>query len=231
MNLVVENNNLHRVRQVNKKRVNSIESKGDILMKKLNNFYYNTNKISHMLPIVNGESKISLRLLDWCVTNYSKTHKISYKTTDEYGNDVDFRISLEYKAKLKAYNKTFFDPFCRRTRIPFKYNSKNGIITTIGQLNFFMWAIKNNLIKYVEENFDKIEQDMIKANQEKKRLKKIEKEKKKQIYKKSINLSNKIKNKLIDESESDSISSEDQLTITATKTVEKNQEKIILMFN
>ena len=30
--------------------------------------------ISIKLPIINGESKISLRLIDWFVTNYSKKH-------------------------------------------------------------------------------------------------------------------------------------------------------------
>jgi len=32
--------------------------------------------------------------------------------------------------------------------------------TTIGQLNFFKWAIENRIIDYIEKNYDTIEVDM-----------------------------------------------------------------------
>jgi hypothetical protein len=35
-----------------------------------------------------------------------------------------------------------------------------SIETTIGQLNFFKWAIENKIIKFIEENYAVIEQDM-----------------------------------------------------------------------
>ncbi len=69
-------------------------------------------------------------------------------------------VYLEYKSQLKAYSKKQFDPFCRRERIIFLDQQKNGIQTTVGQLNFFRWAIENNIIQYVEQNLADIEKDM-----------------------------------------------------------------------
>ena len=109
-----------------------------------------------MLPIINGISTISLRIIDWFVTNYSK----KYNTTiDKYKNSNNnikqFLVFLNYKSQLKAYTKKQFDPFCRRERINFyydKYNSNKFIETTVGQLNFFRWSILNNVLKYIQEN-------------------------------------------------------------------------------
>ena len=36
--------------------------------------------------------------------------------------------------------------------------------TTIGQLNFFRWAIENKIIDYIKENYDKIDIDMNSRN-------------------------------------------------------------------
>jgi hypothetical protein len=36
--------------------------------------------------------------------------------------------------------------------------------TTIGQLNFFKWAIENRIIDYITENYDMIELDMNQRN-------------------------------------------------------------------
>ena len=35
-----------------------------------------------------------------------------------------------------------------------------SIQTTIGQLNFFKWALENQVIKYIEDNYEAIEADM-----------------------------------------------------------------------
>ena len=41
-----------------------------------------------------------------------------------------------------------------------KYSKDNYVVTTVGQLNFFRWAIKNNIIDYVQKNLITIENDM-----------------------------------------------------------------------
>jgi hypothetical protein len=146
---------------------NIMQSKSDILLESLTFYFSNNNKINQMLPIINGQSHISLRILDWFITNYCKKNKTNYKIIDENNVEVKFIVYIDYKAQLKAYNKRLFDPFCRRNRISFKYNNNNLIITTIGQLNFFKWAIKNNIINYVEQYIADIEKDMITTKKDK----------------------------------------------------------------
>lgn len=131
-------------------------SRENLLMHSLSQFYKVKKNINKLLPIVNQNSKVSLRLLDWFVTNYAKKNKTNYKV-----NEVNFSVYNNYKSQLKSYSKKQFDPFCRRERIRFVYDKEKIIETTVGQLCFFRWAIQNNIIEFVEDNFGKIENDMI----------------------------------------------------------------------
>jgi hypothetical protein len=70
----------------------------------------------------------------------------------------------EYKLKLKAYSKRQFDPFCRWERINIPFQNDVFMETTIGQLNFFKWAIESNVLQYIEENYEDIEKDMNSRN-------------------------------------------------------------------
>ena len=62
-----------------------------------------------------------------------------------------FKVYEDYKLKLKAYSKKRFDPFCRweRIQVPITPNSEYSFETTIGQMNFFKWALENNIIDYI----------------------------------------------------------------------------------
>ena len=66
--------------------------------------------------------------------------------------------------RLKAYSKKRFDPFCRWDRINLPYKNDTFIQTTLGQLNFFRWALENKIIDYIEKNSKKINEDMNKRN-------------------------------------------------------------------
>jgi hypothetical protein len=94
-----------------------------------------------------------------------------------------FNTYHSYKAQLKSYSKKKFDPFCRRDRINFNYNVEKGgtrsIETTIGQLNFFKWAIDNLIIDYIIQHYCIIEEDMTNSFQQIKKHKKISNERKK----------------------------------------------------
>lgn len=113
---------------------------------------------------------ISLRIIDWFVTNYAKKHYTVYEIT---GNSYSsrFKVYNDYKLKLKAYSKRRFDPFCRWERIQIPYHlgemattdhvCNDGFLeTTIGQLNFFKWAIEHEILEYIQSNYTEIEQDM-----------------------------------------------------------------------
>jgi hypothetical protein len=108
-----------------------------------------------MLTIITGESKISLRIVDWFATNYAKKNYTLYDTKNQFGEIIRFKVYFDYKLKLKAYSKKRFDPFCRWDRISIPYKNGTCIETTIGQLNFFKWAIENKVIDYIDENYEK----------------------------------------------------------------------------
>jgi len=159
-------------------------------------------EIVRMLDIINGESEISLRILDWFVTRYSKR---VFDFDDSNPTTIDsFDVHISYKSELKSYKKRYFDPFRRRRKFyyPFylnelQYNIKNNdsptsqiskdivlLYTTLGQLNFFMWAISNNIINYVEKNLEQISKAMNTTNKdEKKKKQKLLKKKVKPIEK------------------------------------------------
>ena len=110
---------------------NKILCKQDLLMYSLTSFFTDEQNLGCFLPIINGQSKISLRIIDWFVTNYAKKHNISYYITQD--NSIkQFIVYLNYKSQLKAYSKKTFDPFCRRERIGFYYNNNEELITTVG---------------------------------------------------------------------------------------------------
>lgn len=141
-----------------------LSCKNDILLNTLNIFFKkNQNYLNSFLDIYYGRSNISLRIIDWFVTNYSKKNKVYYNL-----NNDNFIVYLDYKSQLKAFTKKQFDPFCRRERMNFYYGEKKFIKTTIGQLNFFKWAFENNIINYINQNIKDIEADMIEEIKEKK---------------------------------------------------------------
>jgi hypothetical protein len=146
------------------------ETQNDLLLCNLMTFYKDENNLNRMLKIITGESKISLRIVDWFVTNYSKKYYVLYNLDESSDMPIKrFKVYFDYKLKLKAYNKRRFDPFCRWERITIPYKNNNFIETTIGQLNFFKWAIEKNVINYIEQNYELIEQDMNNRNSTSKR--------------------------------------------------------------
>lgn len=137
----------------------------DLLMSSLSKFYHVKSNIHTIIPIIEGQANISLRLIDWFVTNYSKKNNIVI-TKKMNMNIIHFNVYLSYRSQLKAYSKQLFDPFRRRDRISFVYDHDKSIETTIGQLNFFRWVIQNDIIEYINEHIANIEKDMIKTQKE-----------------------------------------------------------------
>ena len=141
---------------------NNLNTQNDLLMKNLMDFYQDRDNIQKMMHIINGETTISLRIVDWFVTNFAKKYYTVYELPDQRNpkDNHRFKVYNDYKLKLKAYSKRRFDPFCRWERISIPYNDEKIMETTIGQLNFFKWAIENHIIDYIEKNYATIETDM-----------------------------------------------------------------------
>ena len=160
-----EDNNL----SLNKKILKDIRitSQEHMLLNCMDQFYSNKYNANKLISIINGD--ISIRSVDFFVTNYSKKNRVSYQIKED-DQQVIFNVYSSYKSQLKAWNKKYFDPFSRGDRVPFFINN-DCIITTIGQLNFFKWYISNKVVKYVKNNLVKIELDM---NKSKKKINKKE---------------------------------------------------------
>ena len=181
----------------------------NILLKPLKDFYSDKNNLDLLLIILKNKErqniidyistlidndskkndiinnikykKISLRLIDWFVTNYCKKYKISIRK--KHNNKIiHLNIYDSYKSNLKAFSKKTFDPFRRKEQIILNYkknkdsynivfsdriiNNKKYLETTIGQLNFFKWIIENDTYNYIIIHKYKIEEDMVKSQKE-----------------------------------------------------------------
>jgi hypothetical protein len=135
---------------------NRVQCKQDFIVRWLQDFYNQPGRLEAILPVLTGTSPVSLRLIDWFVTNYSKKFNISYPQ-----DATQFMVHFHYKRELKAYSKRLFDPFCRRERISFQVRGAAPIEeTTVGQLNFFRWALEKGVIQYILDHIAEIERDM-----------------------------------------------------------------------
>jgi hypothetical protein len=186
------------------KSCKNITSKQALLIIPITKYFSTKKTLKKLITILKGES-ISLRLIDWFVTNYCKKFNVLYnlndfkdKETSSIENQEDIKliptpiqistllptqlqltqpqlttqqkkdqsfdnfiiVHNNYKGQLKAYSKKNFDPFCRRNRIRFYYDENKYFITTVGQLNFFKWALENYIINYIKAHLKEIENDM-----------------------------------------------------------------------
>ncbi len=191
-------------------RSNKLHTQNDLLMSTLLDFYKDSHNIHIMMNIINGDTKMSLRIVDWFVTNYAKKHFTVYELPSSNDtNNSRFKVYNEYKLKLKAYSKKRFDPFCRWDRITIPYNNNQSMETTIGQLNFFKWAIENNIIDYIQSHFQEVEQDM-------------------------NNFNSTAKRRTITEPQNDNAKTRkkrEELSVSACKCIKKETVKIIVKFD
>lgn len=132
-------------------RKRKIECKPELVISSLQRFYTTHPEINKVLTYLIGEAPLSLRIIDWFVTKYSRKSFVRYPL-----NGQEFLVYLSYKGQLKAYSKQYFDPNCRRERIMFKIPDHEPFMTTIGKLNFFRWALETKIIDYIEAHEDEI---------------------------------------------------------------------------
>jgi hypothetical protein len=90
------------------------------------------------------------------------------------------------------------------------YENDTKIETTIGQLNFFKWALENNILKFIEEHRREIEEDMNTRNLNVTM---------KNTTNPQIGTTNKTRKK------------RQELSLSATKSIKKEEVEIIVRFN
>jgi hypothetical protein len=190
------------------------QTQNELLLTNLLAFYEKEDNMERLINVINGQSNISLRIIDWFVTNYAKKNFTVYSipaknkcstVINGEENMERFKVFHSYKLELKAYSKVRFDPFSRRDRIVVPYKDNMCLQTTIGQLNFFKWAIENQVLEYIEKNYDDIENDM--------------------------NMRNSISKKSVDDTDAKTRKRREELSISACKTIKKESVKIVVKFN
>jgi len=208
----------------------TLNTQNGLLMRNLMEFYENREYLNKMMRIINGESKISLRLVDWFVTNFAKKYYTVYElpvkpkighvstnqeTSVQVSETFRFKVYNDYKLRLKAYSKLNFDPFCRWSRISIPYDENRFMETTIGQLNFFKWAIEHNIMDYIESHYQDIENDMNNRNSTSKRR-------------------DDVSESAMDMTKTDMTKTRkkrEELSISACKCIKKELVKIVVKFN
>ena len=195
-----------------------------LLLNNLMEFYKDKENMNNMIQIINGETKISLRIIDWFVTNYSKKNYTVYSIPKIINGEPSptettrFKVYNEYKLKLKAYSKKNFDPFCRWERIMIPYDNDNYIETTIGQLNFFKWAIECKIIDFIQENYSFIEGDMNSRNSTSK-------------LKTSVSSTSSTSSSSASSDNGKTRKKREELSISACKCIKKENVQIVVKFN
>jgi hypothetical protein len=124
-------------------------NKTSILLSSINQFYKEEPNRNKLLTILNKSGGISLRNLEWFITNYAKKNNTSFRTS----NGKIFTVHCAYKSSLDGYSKKLFDPFCRAEKFTYQVpGSSQKIQTTLAQLNFIKWCIKNDIIEYIYDH-------------------------------------------------------------------------------
>lgn len=137
--------------------------KQTVQLSHIHEFFTDERLKTILLPIIakkniEGVPKLSLRAIDWLVTNYSKAHPIVYKVTPPNSTEVLVNIYRSYKSWLWTFKRKSFDPFRRRKRLFFKIDGQVHQ-STVGQLNFIFWAARHGVLEYAKTHIEAIERD------------------------------------------------------------------------
>lgn len=155
----------------------STETGSALLLTSVTNFFQKSREHRDTLyNIIEGKSAVSLRLLDFFITNYSRHHNVIYWIDDKgsgggggYMSEVPmptlrkFHLYFEYRAQLKSFSKASFDIFRRHERLTFVLESApelKTVETTLGQLNAMRWILHNRVIDYIQAHLAEIQQEM-----------------------------------------------------------------------
>ena len=93
-----------------------MSSRSDVLLQSIHEFYQDPGHFELLKSILEKKSGVSLRNLEWFITDYSKKKNFAYTTK----TGKLFSVHMSYKSSLDGYSKKLFDPFCRTEKIEFR---------------------------------------------------------------------------------------------------------------
>lgn len=160
-----------------------------LLLKDTLSDYYrrNPSSLRIFLEIVSNRSTVvSLRVLDWLVTNYVTARGIPGETDVQKTERLN--LFFNYTRNLDSYTKVWFDPFARKApekgSLKVWFHTENCSIevndtlasepyisTTLGQLNFFRVAIEEGIISFTFERHESIQTHMLEGLSQRKKTK------------------------------------------------------------
>lgn len=111
---------------------------------------------NELIDIMESNHPISLRLIDFFITTYSKKHNIQYSI----GHNKVINVHTNYKTQLTYHKKQYFDPFHRSYRFTHQFNDGKLLNTSTGQLNLFKWMLENGIIEYIKYDYNNIVNEM-----------------------------------------------------------------------
>ena len=175
-------------------------------------FAPDSDALAQMLPVVRGSGPLSVRVLNWFVSNYAKLHQTAYHAAapaqqqqqqqlhaspaaaaaaahaekkrrllsspphapphdapthapthaPNQGAPDPFVVWTRYSDACASYrDKHLFDPFCRNSFPVVMTDCEGGeLSTSVAQLNFFRWVIRNRVLDYVLEHHAEIVADL-----------------------------------------------------------------------
>jgi hypothetical protein len=120
-----------------------------------------------LVPVATQTFGVSLRLLDYTMTNWAKKTRVM-TVMNTSGGPTPINIFSLYKDWLHFYRRRGFDSFRRRERV-FFLHGEESMETTVAQLNFLRWAEMYGVLEYVVANKAAIEEDMMSTLGERKK--------------------------------------------------------------
>lgn len=118
------------------------------ILQKVNDFLVSDlNNLNLILQMTHSTYKISPEVLKWFVSIYSKESKSSYIV-----NNKEFHLYHSYEKKISKYTTKYFNPIRNSCRVIIsndEYNNGYKYEFSIGELNFYKWVIKHQIINYI----------------------------------------------------------------------------------
>jgi hypothetical protein len=160
--VILNSKNLVKEKQYREKKLRALHKSGTDAntkkIKKRTSEPFIIPELSLLTPIspklkidLDMDKKISLRLIDWFVTNYCKKYKICIQNKNSKTHKTEYiNIYDSYKSNLKAFSKQMFDPFRRNNRVLVYYNIKSHIPTQMGNNSSIDSYYKLNIINFNE---------------------------------------------------------------------------------
>ena len=96
---------------------------------------------------------VSMRLLDWTVTNFAKASRLCILQPD----GCAFEVYKQYRLALRKLGRSHFDPFNREGRLTTCVDGRE-VRTSRGQINFLAWATRYGIIDFVKQQMHSIAQ-------------------------------------------------------------------------